>query len=57
MKETVITNFSIFDERTWYNKKIFSIDCTKIKYIISEISSTKSELKRIENKINQIAKH
>ena len=32
-------------------------DFSEYKNIISEISSTKSELKRIGNNINQIAKH
>ena len=38
-------------------KRFFSIDFSEYKNIISEISSTKSELKRIGNNINQIAKH
>ena len=33
------------------------VDFSEYKNIISEISSTKSELKRIGNNINQIAKH
>lgn len=57
MKETGITNFSIFARRACCNKEIFSIDFLEYKNIISEISSTKSELKRIGNNINQIAKH
>ena len=56
MKETGINNFSIFARRACCNKEIFSIDFSEYK-IISEISSTKSELKRIGNNINQIAKH
>ncbi|WP_259768781.1 MobC family plasmid mobilization relaxosome protein, partial [Lactococcus lactis] len=43
--------------RACCNKEIFSIDFSEYKNIISEISSTKSELKRIGNNINQIAKH
>ena len=39
------------------NKEIFTLDFSEYKNIISEISSTKSELKRIGNNINQIAKH
>ena len=57
MKETGITNFSIFARRACCNKEIFSIDFSEYKNIISEISSTKFELKRIGNNINQIAKH
>ncbi|WP_461216392.1 plasmid mobilization protein, partial [Lactococcus cremoris] len=57
MKETGINNFSIFARRACCNKEIFSIDFSEYKNIISEISSTKSELKRIGNNINQIAKH
>ena len=57
MKETGITNFSIFARRACCNKEIFSIDFSDYKNIISEISATKSELKRIGNNINQIAKH
>ena len=57
MKETGITNFSIFARRACCNKEIFSIDFSEYKNIISEISATKSELKRIGNNINQIAKH
>ncbi|MCT0443554.1 plasmid mobilization protein [Lactococcus lactis] len=57
MRETGITNFSIFARRACCNKEIFSIDFSEYKNIISEISSTKFELKRIENNINQIAKH
>jgi L-rhamnose mutarotase len=45
MRKTGITNFSIFARRACCNKEIFSID------------STKFELKRIGNNINQIAKH
>ena len=56
MKETGITNFSIFARRACCNKEIFSIDFSEYKNIISEISATKSELKRIGNNINQIAK-
>lgn len=57
MKKTGITNFSVFARRACCNKEIFSIDFSEYKNIISEISSTKSELKRIGNNINQIAKH
>ena len=57
MKETGINNFSIFARRACCNKEIFSIDFSEYKNIISEISSTKSELKRIGNNINQIAKN
>ena len=57
MKETGINNFSIFARRACCNKEIFSNDFSEYKNIISEISSTKSELKRIGNNINQIAKH
>ena len=57
MRETGITNFSIFARRACCNKEIFSIDFSEYKNIISEISSTKFELKRIGNNINQIAKH
>ena len=57
MKETGINNFSIFARRACCNKEIFTLDFSEYKNIISEISSTKSELKRIGNNINQIAKH
>ena len=57
MRKTGITNFSIFARRACCNKEIFSIDFSDYKNIISEISATKSELKRIGNNINQIAKH
>lgn len=57
MRETGITNFSIFARRACCNKEIFSIDFSEYKNIISEISSTNFELKRIGNNINQIAKH
>ena len=57
MRKTGITNFSIFARRACCNKEIFSIDFSEYKNIISEISSTKSELKRIGNNINQMAKH
>ena len=57
MKETGINNFSIFARRACCNKEIFSIDFLEYKNIISEISSTKAELKRIGNNINQIAKN
>ena len=57
MRKTGITNFSIFARQACCNKEIFSIDFSEYKNIISEISSTKSELKRIGNNINQIAKH
>ena len=57
MRKTGITNFSIFARRACCNKEIFSIDFSEYKNIISEIASTKSELKRIGNNINQIAKH
>ena len=57
MKETGITNFSVFARRACCNKEIFTLDFSEYKNIISEISATKSELKRIGNNINQIAKH
>ena len=57
MKKTGITNFSVFARRVCCNKEIFTLDFSEYKNIISEISSTKSELKRIGNNINQIAKH
>jgi len=57
MKKTGITNFSIFARRACCNKEIFTLDFSEYKNIISEISSTKSELKRIGNNINQMAKH
>lgn len=57
MRKTGITNFSIFARRACCNKEIFSIDFSEYKNIISEISATKYELKRIGNNINQIAKH
>lgn len=57
MRKTGITNFSIFARRACCNEEIFSIDFSEYKNIISEISSTKAELKRIGNNINQIAKY
>ena len=57
MKKTGITNFSVFARRACCNKEIFTLDFSEYKNIISEISATKSELKRIGNNINQIAKH
>ena len=57
MKKTGINNFSTFARRACCNKEIFTLDFSEYKNIISEISSTKSELKRIGNNINQIAKH
>ncbi len=57
MRKTGITNFSIFARRACCNKEIFTLDFSEYKNIISEISATKSELKRIGNNINQIAKH
>ncbi|MEI3628309.1 plasmid mobilization protein [Lactococcus lactis] len=57
MKKTGITNFSVFARRACCNKEIFTLDFSDYKNIISEISSTKSELKRIGNNINQISKH
>ena len=57
MRKTGINNFSIFARRACCNKEIFSIDFSEYKNIISEISATKSELKRIGNNINQMAKH
>lgn len=57
MRKTGINNFSIFARRACCNKEIFTLDFSEYKNIISEISSTKSELKRIGNNINQIAKH
>ncbi|MUV48098.1 plasmid mobilization relaxosome protein MobC [Lactococcus lactis] len=56
MKKTGINNFSTFARRACCNKEIFTLDFSEYKNIISEISSTKSELKRIGNNINQIAK-
>ncbi len=38
-------------------KRFFLLIFQNIKILFSEISSTKSELKRIGNNINQIAKH
>ncbi|EQC84674.1 hypothetical protein LLT1_14635, partial [Lactococcus cremoris subsp. cremoris TIFN1] len=49
MRKTGITNFSIFARRACCNKEIFSIDFSEYKNIISEISATKYELKRIGN--------
>ena len=57
MRKTGINNFSIFARRACCNKEIFTLDFSEYKNIISEIASTKSELKRIGNNINQIAKH
>ena len=57
MKKTGITNFSVFARRACCNKEIFTLDFSEYKNIISEISATKYELKRIGNNINQIAKH
>ena len=57
MRKTGITNFAIFARRACCNKEIFSIDFSEYKNIISEISATKSERKRIGTHINQIAKH
>ena len=57
MKETGITTFSIFARRACCKKEIFSIDFSEYKNIIFDISSTKSEIKRIRNNNNQIAKH
>lgn len=47
MRKTGITNFSIFARRACCNKEIFTLDFSEYKNIISEISATKSELKRI----------
>ena len=54
MKETGITNFSIFARRACCNKEIFSIDFSEYKNIISEISATKSELKNDKLSNNKI---
>ena len=56
-KKFRVNEKEIFARRACCNKEIFSIDFSEYKNIISEISSTKSELKRIGNNINQIAKH
>ena len=57
MRKAGIDNFSIFFRLACCNKEIFFIYFSEYKNIISEISSTKSELKRIGNNIKQIAKH
>lgn len=57
MKEAGIENFSIFARKSCLDKKIYQIDFTALKEIMSTIAQANLEVSRIGNNLNQIAKH
>ncbi len=57
MQEANLTNFGDFVRKSCLDKKIYTVDFSSLKEIISTIAQANLEVNRIGNNLNQIAKH
>jgi len=57
MQEANLTNFGEFARKSCLDKKIYTVDFSSLKEIMSTIAQANLEVNRIGNNLNQIAKH
>lgn len=57
MQEAHLTNFGEFARKSCLDKKIYTVDFSSLKEIMSTISQANLEVNRIGNNLNQIAKY
>ena len=57
MQESNLTNFGDFVRKSCLDKKIYTVDFSSLKEIMSTIAQANLEVNRIGNNLNQIAKH
>lgn len=56
MEESNIQNFGVYARKCLTNQKIYTVDFTEIREMTVAISTAKTDLQKIGNNINQIAK-
>lgn len=56
MQEASLTNFGDFVRKSCLDKKIYTVDFSSLKEIMSTIAQANLEINRIGNNLNQIAK-
>ena len=57
MQESNLTNFGEFARKSCLDKKIYTVDFSSLKEIMSTIAQANLEVNRIGNNLNQIAKY
>lgn len=57
MQEASLTNFGDFVRKSCLDKKIYTVDFSSLKEIMSTIAQANLEINRIGNNLNQIAKY
>lgn len=57
MQEANLTNFGDFVRKSCLDKKIYTVDFSSLKEIMSTIAQANLEVNRIGNNLNQIAKY
>lgn len=57
MREANLQNFSTYARKSCLDKKIYRVDFSSLKEIMSTIAQANLEVNRIGNNLNQIAKH
>ncbi|WP_336145980.1 plasmid mobilization protein [Enterococcus faecalis] len=57
MQEANLTNFGEFARKSCLDKKIYTVDFSSLKEIMSSIAQANLEVNRIGNNLNQIAKY
>lgn len=57
MQEANLKNFGDFVRKSCLDKKIYTVDFSSLKEIMSTIAQANLEVNRIGNNLNQIAKH
>ncbi|NSV47100.1 plasmid mobilization relaxosome protein MobC [Enterococcus faecalis] len=57
MQEANLTNFGEFARKSCLDKKIYMVDFSSLKEIMSTIAQANLEVNRIGNNLNQIAKY
>ena len=57
MQEANLTNFGEFARKSCLDKKIYTVDFSSLKEIMSTIAQANLEVNRIGNNLNQIAKY
>ena len=57
MQESNLTNFGDFVRKSCLDKKIYTVDFSSLKEIMSTIAQANLEVNRIGNNLNQIAKY
>ncbi len=57
MRKANLQNFSTYARKSCLDKKIYTVDFSSLKEIMSTIAQANLEVNRIGNNLNQIAKH